>query len=288
METLIKLLARLPLRVLYGLARWVIYPLLYGVVRYRRRLVMQNIRYAMPNLNREEQQALARAFYRQLSDTVVELIYGYRISDEEICRRVTFEGLNEREEEILQHGGGIFMLGHMGCWEWLADVSKRFRSPSITMNMVYLALNSRGADRAMMHLRAKRGGNLIEMHRLLRTMVANRRDSSTCHVYALLADQKPSWRSLQFWTPFFGHSTPFLTGSEQLARKFGYPVYYAHIRSPRRGYYTALIETITPDASLTEEGFVTRRYAELLEQDIINQPSLWLWSHNRFKWNKDK
>jgi KDO2-lipid IV(A) lauroyltransferase len=36
----------------------------------------------------------------------------------------------------------------------------------------------------------------------------------------------------------------------------------------------------------TAEGEITRAYAHKLEQSIIDQPELWLWSHNRFKWQK--
>ena len=43
-------LSRLPLRVHYRLADWFLFPMMYHVVRYRRRLVAQNLRKAFPDL----------------------------------------------------------------------------------------------------------------------------------------------------------------------------------------------------------------------------------------------
>jgi KDO2-lipid IV(A) lauroyltransferase len=33
----------------------------------------------------------------------------------------------------------------------------------------------------------------------------------------------------------------------------------------------------------TEHGFITKKYVELLEKQIVDDPSQWLWSHRRWK-----
>ena len=231
---------------------------------------------------------MARQFYHHFADLCVEIIHAYRMSDEELRERVVFEGLDEAQAAFLQQKGGVFMLGHMGCWEWMADVAKRVDRNRIHTNVIYLKLDNKSADCIMMQIREKRGCTPIEMHKLLREAVRLRKESSKAEVYCMLADQKPSWRSLQFYTDFFGHNTPFLTGSEKIARKFAYPVYYADITMPSRGHYNIRLLPITTNAQCCEEGFVSREYVKLLEANIIKQPSIWLWSHNRFKWNNDK
>ncbi len=288
MSIAIRILSVLPLRVLYAIASFVLYPLLYYVVHYRRSMVMSNIRYCFPEKSEAACKQMARQFYHHFADLCVEIIHAYRISDEELRERVVFEGLDEAQAAFLQQKGGVFMLGHMGCWEWMADVAKRVDRNRIHTNVIYLKLDNKSADCIMMQIREKRGCTPIEMHKLLREAVRLRKESSKAEVYCMLADQKPSWRSLQFYTDFFGHNTPFLTGSEKIARKFAYPVYYADITMPSRGHYNIRLLPITTNAQCCEEGFVSREYVKLLEANIIKQPSIWLWSHNRFKWNNDK
>ena len=288
MSIAIRILSVLPLRVLYAIASFVLYPLLYYVVHYRRSMVMSNIRYCFPEMSEAACKQMARQFYHHFADLCVEIIHAYRISDEELRERAVFEGLDEAQAAFLQQKGGVFMLGHMGCWEWMADVAKRLDRNRIHTNVIYLKLDNKSADCIMMQIREKRGCTPIEMHKLLREAVRLRKESSKAEVYCMLADQKPSWRSLQFYTDFFGHNTPFLTGSEKIARKFAYPVYYADITMPSRGHYNIRLLPITTNAQCCEEGFVSREYVKLLEANIIKQPSIWLWSHNRFKWNNDK
>jgi KDO2-lipid IV(A) lauroyltransferase len=36
----------------------------------------------------------------------------------------------------------------------------------------------------------------------------------------------------------------------------------------------------------TAEGEITTAYAHNLEQNILAEPHLWLWSHNRFRWKR--
>ena len=288
MSIAIRILSVLPLRVLYAIASFVLYPLLYYVVHYRRSMVMSNIRYCFPEKSEAACKQMARQFYHHFADLCVEIIHAYRMSDEELRDRVVFEGLDEAQAAFLQQKGGVFMLGHMGCWEWMADVAKRVDRNRIHTNVIYLKLDNKSADCIMMQIREKRGCTPIEMHKLLREAVRLRKESSKAEVYCMLADQKPSWRSLQFYTDFFGHNTPFLTGSEKIARKFAYPVYYADITMPSRGHYNIRLLPITTNAQCCEEGFVSREYVKLLEANIIKQPSIWLWSHNRFKWNNDK
>jgi len=33
---------------------------------------------------------------------------------------------------------------------------------------------------------------------------------------------------------------------------------------------------------------LTKRFAQELEKNILEQPELWLWTHNRWKWGKTK
>ena len=282
MLLLIGIFSLLPLPILYVLADYLIYPLVRYVVRYRLKLVRKNIRLSFPEKSEKEQNAIVNAFYHHFADILVEIIYGYRVSDEEMRQRVVFENMELLEDLAHKKHGVIAYLGHMCNWEWIADVGKQFADKSIVEHNVYRRQKNARADRAMLQLRAKRGGECVEKNQLLRKLV-QLRHADYPFVIGLIADQKPSPRNAHVWTTFLHQDTAFLDGGEVLARKFDLGVVYVHITSPKRGYYRIHFEVITDQPNAMAENEITLTYARLIEANIRQQPARWLWSHNRWK-----
>ena len=284
LKALVSILSRLPLSVHYFFADYLIYPLMYYVVRYRRRLVAKNLRLSFPDKTDKERRQIMRDFYRQFCYTIVETVYGYRMSDKEMKQRVVFEHMDEVNKLVDAAGGGLFMLAHFGNWEWMASV-QQWVSEGVTELNVYRKLKSEAMDALMLDIRAKRGGACVEKQRILRELVRYRAEKKTVTV-GLLSDQKPRPEVTRTWTTFLHQETGFLDGAEVLGKKFGYPVFYLYITRTERGYYKAEMKTIAADPKSTAEGEITEKYARLLEQNIKEQPHLWLWTHNRWKWKK--
>ena len=276
----------MPLSVHYRIADYVLYPVIYYVARYRRGITEKNLRLSFPEKSDSERQQIARDFYRQFCYTIVESIYGYRIDEEEMRRRVVFEGMEEVNRLVAAAGGGIFMLAHIGNWEWMASF-QQWLSPGVTEMNVYRRLKNRAIDRLMLAIRAKRGGVCVEKQRILREMVRYRAEKKPVAV-GLLCDQKPRPEVTRTWTMFLNQETGFLDGGEVLGRKFGYPVFYAYIIREQRGIYRTQMKLLAARPEETQEGEITTAYARLLEKNIREQPALWLWTHNRWKWGKLK
>ena len=285
MRLFIRIFSLLPLSVLYHIADLLLYPLIYYVARYRLKVVRQNLQASFPEKLADERLQLEREFYHHFADMLVEIVYGYRISDEEMRQRVVFENVELVEDFAHQTHGVVVYLGHMGNWEWIADLQKRFADKNMVEYNVYRQLKNPRSDQMMRELRAKRGGECVEKNQLLRKLVSLRKANHS-YMLAMLADQKPSKRSTYAWTTFLHRETAFLNGGELLAKKFGLSAIYAHILSPKRGYYTIRFEAITADPNTMSEDQITRKYAQLLEQNIQQQPSQWLWTHNRWKWGR--
>ena len=285
MLLLIGIFSLLPLSVLYVLADYLIYPLVRYVVRYRLKLVRKNIRLSFPEKTEAEQNAIVNAFYHHFADLLVEIIYGYRVSDEEMRERVCFENMELLEELARKNHGVIAYLGHMCNWEWIADVGKQFMDKSIVEYNVYRKQKNAKVDHAMLLLRSKRGGECVEKNVLLRKLVQLRHVDHP-YVVGLIADQKPSPRNAHVWTTFLNQDTAFLDGGEVLARKFGLGVVYANITSPKRGHYHVHFELITDNPTALPENTITLTYARMIENNICQQPERWLWTHNRWKWSR--
>lgn len=274
----LNILGKLPLRVHHFLADWLIYPLVYYGVRYRRKLVDKNLRNAFPDWSQQQRDELRKRFYHSFADLIVETIYGYSISDAEIRERITYEHDDILAQACLEHGGAITMLAHIGTWEWAADFGRRYATQGVVECNVYRRLKNRYFNQLMLDIRAQRGGECIEKDVLLRRMI-QLRNSKVNAMYGMLADQKPSPRNAHVWTTFLNQDTAFLNGSEVLGKKFGFPCFYAYITSPKRGFYHIKLIPLQSE-------HITEEYARLLEQNILDQPHLWLWTHNRWKFQR--
>lgn len=274
--------------VLYALADGLIYPLMFYVVRYRRKLSYKNIRESFPEKSEDEIRTIQKRFYHHLSDVIVEIVKSYRASKEDMERNITFLNLDLLQQLAQQLGGVITILGHMGNWEYTADVQQRWTDPSIQHYNVYRRLKNASADTVMTQLREKRSGkgSCIEKNSLLRHLVRIKQ-SKQKFTLGLIADQKPSPGNDYYWTDFLNHDTGFLGGGEVLARKFGLGVVYVHITSPKRGQYIARVDLITDNPAQTDPYYITEQFARRLEANIREQPELWLWTHNRWKWKRD-
>ena len=285
MRLLIRIFSLLPLSVLYMISDVMLYPIVYYVARYRLKVVRKNLRNSFPDKSHDELKNIEKKFYHHFADLIVEVVYGYRVGDEEMRERVVFENVDLVEDLASKTHGVIAYLGHMGNWEWLVDLNKRFVNPAMVEYNVYRQLKNPASDKMMLELRSKRGGECIEKNQLLRKLVLLRRADHP-FVIGMLSDQKPSKRSSYVWTQFLNQETAFLDGSEVLAHKFGFSAVYAHIWSTKRGYYRIRFEQITDDPSKMQPKEMTKRYAELLEQNICAHPEQWLWTHNRWKWGR--
>ena len=285
MLLLIRIFSLLPLSVLYFISDVILYPLVYYVARYRLKVVRKNLRNSFSDKSHNELKSIEKKFYRHFADLLVEIVHGYRASDEEMREHVVFENVDLVEELAQKTQGVIAYLGHMGNWEWIADLNKRFVDRSMVEYNIYRQLKNLNSDKMMLELRSKRGGECIEKKQLLRKLVSLRHADHS-FVLGMLSDQKPSKRSTYAWTQFLNQETAFLNGSEVLAKKFGYSAVYAHILSPKRGQYTVRFELITDNPAAMPDEEMTKKYAALLEQNIHAQPEQWLWTHNRWKWGR--
>ncbi len=285
MKSVIAILSRIPLCVLYSIADCFLYPILYYLIGYRKKMVRQNLAKAFADKTPQERHQIEKAFYKNLCTLIVEIIYGYRAPLEEMRERVQFFNHEEVNRLAKEKHGVFLMLGHMGNWEWLADYGNQVKSLDIQVNVVYRKLKSAAFDELMLLIRERRGCLPVEKKQTLRDLI-KQRQAGIDTVYGMLADQKPSGNNQHYWTNFFGQYTPFLDGVEVLSKKFDYPVFYAHVSSPKRGYYRITYQLITDSPQETEQGFITEQYARKIEQNIIEHPSIWLWTHNRFKYSR--
>lgn len=76
----------------------------------------------------------------------------------------------------------------------------------------------------------------------------------------------------------------FFEGAEVLAKNMGLPVFFGRVTRVKRGYYyLEFFNIATPPYENAPPHSITDSFCESLEENIRNQPDLYLWSHKRWK-----
>ena len=271
-------LTLLPLRLLYLISDFFFVILFWGI-RYRRKVVWENLNNAFPEKTDKEKKRISRRFFRHLCDYFFETIKMIHMSEKEITKRVGYTGdyFKSHEKENINIVG---MMGHSANWEWLASIGLQ---DNYHWSIPYHPLSSSPYfDQFMKDLRSKFGAEPVPMMQTYKRLMQIKQKGKAFHV-AMVADQSPPDPRNKHWLTFMNQKTAVMEGSERIARKTGASVMYGKMIKIKRGYYKIDIIPITDNIKNEEELFVTKRYYELLEEHIREQPEYWLWSHRRWK-----
>jgi KDO2-lipid IV(A) lauroyltransferase len=275
----------LPLRVLYLISD-IFFPVVYYIVGYRKNVVRLNLTKSFPDKTVKERRTIERRYYHFLCDLIVETIHEMHISKKDIERRMTFGNLQDIVDQNALNKSVMIMTAHYGNWEWLLAFSLCLpeKQPS---NPIYKRLRNKQFDKLFHQLRSRYGAKLIEKKDLLRVMFKLQKEKQIANFW-MISDQTPNGKNLHYWTTFLNQDTATVTGTEQLARKFDYPVFYAEINRVKRGYYHCEFIPITLEPTKTAEFEISEQYMRLLEKSIEAHPEFWLWSHRRWKYQRNQ
>lgn len=252
--------------------------ILYYIIKYRRKVVFQNLQNSFPEKSVHELNVICRRFYTNLTDTILETLLIPSLTKAQLNKRVIQKNI-ELPLEYLRKGQSILVLtGHQCNWEWLLLSSSVLSEYSV--DAIYRPLKSKQSDLFFLKMRSKFGANLIPMKDTLRSII-KRKDIT--RGIAMVADQTPPGGEIQYWTKFLNQETPFFVGADKIARNTAFPVFYLSMRRIKRGYYETTYELLAEPPFPEEKFSLVEKYAKALEKTIMESPSDWLWSHKRWK-----
>ncbi|MFI3239206.1 MAG: lysophospholipid acyltransferase family protein [Bacteroidales bacterium] len=288
---LLHLVALLPFRVLFIVSD-IIYFLLYYVIRYRVKVVSQHIKDSFPEHNTVERTKIVKGFYKHLTDYFLETIKLIHISDDQMRKRMIFEGAELIDNSLKRNRSVVAYAAHYGNWEYLTSISLWLESSNndkVTISQIYRPLSNKWFDAYMLKLRVRFNTVCFSKKSTFRHLFKIKREGGA-FLTGFISDQRPSGTDTKHIVKFLNHDTSFITGSETIARKLDTDVVYLDVEKVSRGKYKTTIRPIYI-AGVTIESkdsiAITDCYAAMLEQTINRNPSLWLWSHKRWKKNKN-
>jgi len=257
----------------------ILYVIVYYLVGYRRRVTRENLAHAYPEKSDRERRRIERAYYRHISDLLVEAVHNLYASPKAILRRYRFVN-RELVNKYYEQGRSVVLLSsHYNNWEYMIT--------SLNFQILHHAvgvgkpLQDRGA-RYITRRRGRYGTEIVDQTDVRQTMEFYHRHQVPV-AYMMLADQSPSDVHKSFWTTFMHQETPFIYGPEYFARKYDMPVIYYDVRKVRRGHYEVQFSLLCENPTEVPQYTIVSRYIDSLGRTIAAKPEYWLWSHRRWK-----
>jgi KDO2-lipid IV(A) lauroyltransferase len=245
--------------------------------RGHRRVALDNVALAFPELPAAERRRLVRRCFHHFGGVLAEVVSMSRFDPVTLCRHLTFDGW-EHVAAAEARGRGVFILSaHLGNWEVLAHAVSLYRG---ALHVVARPADNPLLDRELQALRERFGNVTIAKRRAARQMLRVIRGGGRV---GILIDQRvPAAEAIV--VPFFGRpalTTPVLarmslrTGAP-VVPSFGVPLPDGRVALRFR---PPLFPAGHGEAAVWE---LTQRYLTVLEDEIRRAPHLWLWLHRRW------
>jgi KDO2-lipid IV(A) lauroyltransferase len=279
MTFFLKLVSFLPLTILYVFADFLFF-ISYYLVKYRRFIVRKNLINAFPDKSDIEIKVIECKFYKNLADTSVEILKLLTIPEKKLLGRVKID--NSLTREYHRRGWSAFgMASHFCNWEWfLVACSNQL---GLKLHAVYQRLRNPFFNQLMIRIRSRFGVILHEKNEVVKDLI-KLKDKS--FLMAMVADQRPFSTEKKYWSLFLNQEAALYSGSEVLAKRMDIKVLYASMKRIKRGYYEVCFKEIESSPKTSGEHEITEKYIQLTEEDILNDPASYLWSHDRWKQKK--
>ena len=247
---------------------------------YRKGVVLGNL---IKVFGSENIQTLSKGFYKNFCDITLESMKLFSAKDHSIISRVEYseEGVTLMNR-LQREGRHVILVGaHMANWEMYAMTLSRVIEHK-TMAL-YKKLSDPIMDDAMRKSRQRMGLEMIEIEECKTWMDNHVSEGGEPVAVGFGFDQSPQDPMRAWWTTFLGVETPVYFGAEQWANTYDAAVVYGAVRRTGRGRYRVEFRLVEEHVKALNKGHVLDKCLGELEEEILNAPSDWLWSHKRWK-----
>lgn len=277
-------IARLPERLRYLLSDGLAW-LLRSVIKYRRKVIDDNLTIAFPEKSGEERKEIRDKFYSHFTDIALEQTWLLTASQEQLLKKSVLSN-PEVMDRFAKAGKNVMLAaGHHNNYEMgAASIAMQIPMP---ISVIYAPLANPYFDERIRETRGKFGLTLWPRGE------TSRRAKEWSAKYDAFSigfgfDQSPHEGKRKYWIPFFGRMTAMATGLESYSRKYEAAVIFIYVERVRRGQYKLIMQEVTADAKLEPDGAILAKASAMLEEVIRRDPVGWLWSHRRWKLDIEK
>lgn len=249
------------------------------VLKYRKAVIRKNLTSSFPMKSTGEIGKLMHAYYRHMSDLLLEPFLFYLAPAVLRKHLATYTNPEVLERLYEDRRPVIVFASHYGNWEYLINL------PEVTdyqVHTAYSPIKSGPLDRLMIRLRSFMGVRLIPKQGFYRQALSLLRQTAIPNLLVVIADQRPAPGNDKFHIPFLDQDTAVQTGGERMAASSDAAVVYVESRKKSQFSYEFTFRVMENTDRVIPMS-ITKAYYRFLEKSISIAPSYWLWSHNRWK-----
>jgi KDO2-lipid IV(A) lauroyltransferase len=255
----------------------VLYLLIFRILSYRKMIVFENLKNSFPKRSKDDLKSIMSKFYHHLCDLIVESLKGFTISENELKKRLIVRN-PELVNTYAENGQSIILVGaHYNNWEIVAQTLGIYSKHKCIG--IYKPLSNKFLNKKIYESRSKFGMGLVSMKESKSSFI----DDGIPKAVIFGSDQNPSNPKKAYWLKFLNQDTGVLFGAEKYSKDNNWPVIYATINKIKRGFYEVVYSLVTNNPKDEPYGKITEDFTKLIENDIVNNPQYWLWSHKRWK-----
>ena len=270
--------SKLPFALIYGISNGLSF-VLNRVLKYRKKIVVQNLRNSFPDRSEAEIKMITNQFYDHFADILVEGIKMFSLSKKQVMQRYVSKNPEILTPYFEQKKSVILVSAHYNNWEYMVlSMDMQFKHHGVGVGKQQ---RNKVFDRIINHYRQRYGSEVVFASNVRETFETYEHQQLPT-AYMMLFDQAKNPKKC-YWTTFLNQDTGFIFGPEYFAKKYDFPVFYYNVRKVKRGFYEFDLTPIAEIPNQTEYGEITQSCINILEQTINEKPQYWLWSHRRWK-----
>lgn len=282
--TLLKILSRsldlLPTRLLLSIGD-IIGILWFHVVRFRRALVLENLRSALgPHVSEDRLCLIARENFKHYGRCFVEVLQSFAWETEDFRERVDLVGMEHLVPYRARGEGGFFLVSHTGNWEFGAPAGV---SRGLDLDIVVKRPKSRLFARLFQSMREKRKYGVFPETGTAKDIL---RSLGSGRFVGFMLDQFMG-PPIGLPVKFFGKEAGTAVALALFADKTDAPVFPGYSWRQPNGRVQVVIEPpIAVDLPEDRNARLyarTQAYNDAIERIVRKHPEQWLWLHRRWK-----
>lgn len=258
----------------------IIYILTYHLFRYRRKVIISNLRRVYGNKLPKPLNELLKGIYRNFIFLWMEFLQNNKVIKENLSEIFSVHNPEIFDEAYSHEKGVILISGHMGNFEWLGQmhgqignkisgIAKRLKNPLVNQ--------------------------LVEKNRLRENMgviyTKNAMEEGievlkNKNLLAIVMDQDAKKRGV--FVDFLGLPSSTAVGPAVFHLRTGAPLIFLMSIRNDYGKFDAYYEEICPASDpqeVNDENIlrITQKHMSVLEKWVRQYPEQWFWMHRRWK-----
>ncbi len=254
--------------------------LLFYADKKHRRLALSNLDRAFgPRLSPDLRRRIARDSFKHFGQMIAANLKWMHLGESRREELLAVEGENNIRRALEEGKGVLLFSAHLGNWEIASSVISKIGRLSV----VARPLDNRLLEKELVRFRNSLGARVISKFQAARPIIRSLRQNE---IVAILIDQNVL-RSQAVFVDFFGipaATTPSLASFHLRARSPILPIFC--YLTPSLSYRVKIGEPLQVELSGDSKQDVlkiTQSSTKMIEAEIRDHISDWLWFHNRWK-----